>query len=81
MALVIQEEVVQLQVPVCDAALVEVKRKADLGAVESGVLLGQPALPLPIAFRQLHLALDDAEVPLLKHPLHQFTTPGLSTDR
>ena len=49
MALVIQQHVVQLQVPVDDAALVEVvERQTDLGAVEPGVLLGQPPLPLHV---------------------------------
>ncbi len=64
-ALVVQEDVVQLEVSVDDAALVEeVECQADLGRVESGVLLRESALALHVE-HEVPAAheLDDEEEP------------------
>lgn len=48
-SLVVQQHVVELEVAVDDAALVqEVQRQRDLGRVEARVLLRQPPLPLHV---------------------------------
>ena len=62
-ALVVEEDVVQLQIAVDDALLVEeVERQRDLGRVEAGVLLGQAPLALHVE-HQVAAAheLDDEE--------------------